>query len=369
MNLKHLLLRFLRPCLGLALVGIMPARAAMPDHIRSIGGVNYPLIDYSYYATVGIAQQVNILARLYVPSDYDPAQTYPLVVFLHGSGEKGVNNTAHVGANINNLIVNAQSRGFFIYALQAPYSYFSDDHKNMMVQGVARALGEYSIDPTRIYATGISMGGGALVQMLQQYPALFAAYVPLSPAGGFSAVTAPQATGKPHWYFHGWLDNHGTSDSSVNNLVVVNGGTSTVFSPGTGSEQTYQFGPGLGLINYTIYATGGHNNGVWSNGAYAKPALYDWMLSKTTTLDRLAVGKSITVNFKTTPVNNDRRNPVQTAADGKIWNTIGRNGTYRAVDVAIGFVQDHAGFVNTTSFWVGQAFGNIGSSVPAGITG
>lgn len=61
--------------MGLALVCVLPARAAMPDHIRSIG---------------------------------------------RNSGAKGVNNPAQAVANINNLTVNTQTRGFFICTLQAP---------------------------------------------------------------------------------------------------------------------------------------------------------------------------------------------------------------------------------------------------------
>lgn len=369
MHPKKLPRRILTLGLGLAFACIPTARAAFADLVRSIGGVNHTFIDYSYYAKASTNQNVDVLGRLYVPNNYDPAKSYPLVIFLHGTYEAGTDNTKHINAYLDNLILQAKARGFIVYAPQAPGGSFSDDRKNMIVQSVARALGQYSVDPTRIYATGISMGGGTLVNVLLQYPQLFAAYIPLSPASGFNDVTALQAIGKPHWYFHGWLDNgHGTSDNSVNKLVVANGGTTTTFLPGSGSEITYQFGPNPGLINYTLYTTGGHNNTVWGNGAYAKAALYDWMLSTSTPITRLAVGKSITVNFKTTPVDNDRRNPAPIAADGTTWNTIGRNGTYRAVDIAVGFAQDTAGLVTTTSFWVAKAFGNIGSSVPAGIS-
>lgn len=365
-NMPH---RILTLGLGLVLAFVPTARAAFTDLIRSFGGANHTFIDYSYYGQASTYQRVDVIGRLYVPDNYDPAKSYPVVVFLHGKSEAGTDNARHINLYLYNLILQAKARGFIVYAPQAPGGSYSHDRKNMIVHSVARALGQYSVDPTRIYATGISMGGGTLVDMHLQYPRLFAAYIPLSPASGFSDVTALQAIGKPHWYFHGWLDNgHGTSDNSVNQLVVANGGTTTNFLPGSGSEITYQFGSNPGLINYTLYTTGGHDNSVWGNGAYAKPALYDWMLSKTTSLHRLEVGKNITVNFKTAAVTTARTNLVQPAADGKIWNTIGRDGTYRSEDIAIGFAQDDTGLVGTTSFWVGKKFGNIGASVPAGIS-
>ena len=47
--------------------------------------------------------------RLFVPPDYDPERAYPLVLFLHGAGETGTNNTSQVSVHIDNLINATQS--------------------------------------------------------------------------------------------------------------------------------------------------------------------------------------------------------------------------------------------------------------------
>ncbi|MDD5138810.1 MAG: PHB depolymerase family esterase [Verrucomicrobiales bacterium] len=347
---------------------LFQAEAALPNYIRTINGTNYTFIDYSYYAQADTSQPFNSLGRLYVPENYNSNQSYPLVVFLHGSGEYGTDDHKQVDVHINNLILNARARGFLLLAPQTPYNYyFSDDQQNVIIDLIARAVDQYHADPTRLYATGLSMGGGTLKSLLGQYPQIFAAFVPLSPNAIFKTYYNDtwSAVGKPHWYFHGRMDatvNCDYSDTSVASIVQTSGGTPPTFPTGTNAEELYDFGPGI--VRYTQYANFGHDDRVWDNGAYSKAAMYDWMLSQTTALHPLEIGRSLAVNFTTALVSDQRMNTVQSDYyTGATWNTIGRNGTFHTQDIALGFAQDIAGAVTTTRFYVSQAFGNTGTNM------
>ena len=99
--------------------------------------------------------------RLFVPPDYDSQRAYPLVVFLHGAGESGTNNTSQVAVHIDNLIDATQSPQYtsFLVAPQTQ-SGWSSNLSVSLVDGILTEIEEnYSIDAKRLYITGLSMGG------------------------------------------------------------------------------------------------------------------------------------------------------------------------------------------------------------------
>jgi len=354
--------------LGLGITCLFQARAGLPNYVRTINSTNYTFIDYSYYAQADSSQANNSLARLYVPNNYNPNQSYPLVVFLHGSGESGTDDHKQVDVHINNLLLNANVRGFLLLAPQSSNYYaFSDDQLNVIVNLIARAADQYHVDPTRIYVTGLSMGGGTLRTLVWQYSDIFAAYVPLSPNTFFRDLGNDSwaAVGKPFWFFHGRKDTTAScwySDTSVTNIVKASGGTLPAFPTGTNAEELYDFGPGI--VRYTQYANFGHDDNVWDNGAYRKAAMYDWMLSQSNATHPLQIGRSLAVNFAAAPVSDQRVNMVESDYySGATWNTIRRNGTCRAQDIAFGFAHDSMGTATTTRFSVSQTFGSAGTNM------
>src|SRR5688572_30151659 len=97
--------------------------------------------------------------RLYVPPSAvtDPATMRPLIVFLHGAGESGANNTAQVNGNIDNLLAEAKRRGAFLYAPQTTAGWTTATITDRVMTMVNRALADYPVDDFRLYATGLSM--------------------------------------------------------------------------------------------------------------------------------------------------------------------------------------------------------------------
>ncbi|MGG0413758.1 chitobiase/beta-hexosaminidase C-terminal domain-containing protein [Peribacillus simplex] len=162
--------------------------------------------------------------RLYVPENYDPNTSYPLVLFLHGGGERGNDNEKHLMANDGAVIwaapENQAKHPSFILAPQSrnvPDGGFtitrdvnnivnlsrvfevSEDLK-MAYEVLQHVRGEYNIDPNRLYSTGVSQGGFGTFNMNMEHPDTFAAMVPI--AGGADPAKAHLIKHVPIWAFH-----------------------------------------------------------------------------------------------------------------------------------------------------------------------
>lgn len=196
--------------------------------------------------------------RLLVPAGYDAGIAYPIIVFLHGQGEKGTNNTAQLANNANGaltLVSTANQTAYPCFML-APQCYdgWNDNSFNQIARLLGQLQSTYNIDHDRIYITGLSMGGGGTWACIAKFPQLFAAAVPMSGWGGGGYE---QLVSLPVWAFHAANDPtvavSGT-DNAVNGLRAKGG-----------------------RVIYTRYATGGH--GIWPTG-YATPALLPWIMAQ-----------------------------------------------------------------------------------------
>lgn len=116
---------------------------------------------------------------LYSPSDYDPAQSYPLVLMLHGSSRH-----MHGGIYATRSGVQNKHPMFVLVPIAPPYFRWAKPGFPLQAHGfAARAIKNvfksYAIDPNRVYVTGYSLGGAGTFGMLAHYPDLFAAAAPL----------------------------------------------------------------------------------------------------------------------------------------------------------------------------------------------
>lgn len=148
----------------------------------------------------------------------------PLVLFLHGAGERGTDNRAQLGNGAAELLGNPLSRRRFpcFYVLpQCPQNArwvdvdWSADRHTMppwpskpleQTQDLLRTLlAELTVDPHRLYVIGISMGGYGVWDLLSRSPDLFAGAVPI--CGGADETQAARLGKIPIWAFHGALDS------------------------------------------------------------------------------------------------------------------------------------------------------------------
>jgi len=238
--------------------------------------------DFIDYTLRNELNAVQLPGRLHVPTSFasEPTKLRPLILFLHGAGESGTNNLAQINGNIDNLLTATKARDAFLYAPQTNGGWANSTLLSRAMGMIDRAIAERSVDPNRIYVTGLSMGGGGAWNFLHQFADRVAATVPICgvyPSFGFQPETI---VNEPIWAFHGRSD--GTvpvqvTRDVVNSLLTVAGlpiptypPTTNVFFPITTFDN-----PPLDL-HYTDYR-GDH--GIWPQ-VYNTPALYDWMFAR-----------------------------------------------------------------------------------------
>jgi predicted peptidase len=189
----------------------------------------------------------------HLPDGYDKDQrAWPLILFLHGSGERGddlniVKNSGPIG-----YINSGHSLPFIVVTPQCP----TDEHWDPA--RLARLIDQVSaanrVDPKRIYVTGLSMGGYGTFELAATYPEKFAAIAPLS--GGENPEIAARLKRIPTWIFHG------SDDTTV----------PTRYSVDIAHAMQKLGAP----VKLTIYPGVGH--GGWAD-TYANPELYAWLLA------------------------------------------------------------------------------------------
>lgn len=190
----------------------------------------------------------------------DATKRYPLVIWLHGSGQSGDDNTSQLGGAPRVWVseANHAKNPCFMIAPQCPSADIG--WKEQVAANVVALIADLSdhlpIDETRIYLTGSSMGGFGTFNMAVKYPQVFAACVPL--CGGGDPKNAEALKTMPFWVFHGDKDDMVPVERS---RVVVEAVKKA------GGE----------LMNYSELAGEGHGiTGV----VYPREDLYEWLFKQ-----------------------------------------------------------------------------------------
>lgn len=214
----------------------------------------------------------NIPYRLFKP-ETQPEKKYPLVVFLHGAGERGEDNEnqlRHGLATMSSPEFQAKEP-VFLLAPQCPNGrkWSEVDWSKMesalptepsipmagVMKIVDSLVSTMPVDPDRIYITGLSMGGYGTWDAISRWADRFAAAVPV--CGGGDEKQAARLTRIPIWCFHGDQDKAVPVERSRNMIEAIKRAG--------------------GKPNYTEYPGVGHNS--WDK-AYADPALYEWLFAQ-----------------------------------------------------------------------------------------
>ena len=184
-----------------------------------------------------------------------PEKKFPLLLFLHGGGESGESLVKVKGNGPPKLIAQGKKFPFLILAPQNP-------HKKMWwdVRAVKQLLdtvvANNKVDPSRIYLTGLSRGGGAAWEMAVQYPETFAA---MAVVCGMTPLPYASWIDKrmPIWVFHG-IDDESIPISESDTMV----------------EKLREMGYD---VRFTRYKGVGHES--WIQ-AYDTETLYDWFVAQ-----------------------------------------------------------------------------------------
>ncbi len=146
---------------------------------------------------------------IYVPPQYDndPEHQWPVILFLHGSGECGVDGVKQTTVGLPRYIAGRPKKFPFITVMpQARTTWFRGDDSLAVWAILDSVLKEYRTDRDRVYITGLSMGGFATWEFIMSRPDIFAAAVPVCGVGNAAFVS--NIRNVPVWAFHGALDTN-----------------------------------------------------------------------------------------------------------------------------------------------------------------
>ena len=181
-----------------------------------------------------------------------PDEPRPLVVFLHGAGERGDDLDQVRKHGPPAQFMEGDGLPFALIAPQCPEGSWWD--VDLVIGLVKEVIRERNIDPKRVHLTGLSMGGFGTWAILAKEPGLFASAVPI--CGGGDPATVAAFKDVPVWGFHGTADR-------------------TVPVEKTRAMDAALREAGAREFHATYYEGVGHDS--WTR-TYANPAVYAWMM-------------------------------------------------------------------------------------------
>ena len=200
-------------------------------------------------------QEVGYL--LFLPKSYDASESqirWPLMVFLHGAGERGADLSLVKKHGPPKIVESKTDFPFIVVSPQCPKgTYWNVEHVKQVIDKVRDS---FNVDKERVSVSGLSMGGFGSWSIAAKYPDDFAAVAPI--CGGGKPGTAAELLHIPIWAFHGDADK----------VVPISGSTKIV-------DAINQLGGSKVILS--IYEGVGHDS--WTQ-TYDNPMLYDWLLSQ-----------------------------------------------------------------------------------------
>jgi len=191
---------------------------------------------------------------LYLPEGYGAQEErWPLVLFLHGSGERGTDLSLVTRHGPPRRVAEGTAFDFVLVSPQCPLGrWWSVDQLDGLLRHLCATL---AIDTDRVYVTGLSMGGFGTWAMAEEFPERFAAIAPV--CGGGIPYRAPLLHDLPVWAFHGAKD--------------------PVFPVRYSTEMVDAINRAGGNARLTIYPDVGHDA---YTDAYADAEFYRWLLAQ-----------------------------------------------------------------------------------------
>lgn len=204
-----------------------------------------------------LTKQVWLNYLLSLPRHYEQeqAETFPLILFLHGSGERGDNVELVKNYGLPKKLEAWRDCPFIVVAPQCPPEQTWVNHLDGLNALLDNIEATYRVDRQRIYLTGLSMGANGVWHLAASNPSRFAAIAPIC-GYGLGANTVHSLATVPTWVFHGALDPVVPITESIRMVEVLRG---------LGAD-----------VRFTVYPDAKHHS--WTQ-AYDDPTLYTWFLS------------------------------------------------------------------------------------------
>lgn len=218
--------------------------------------------------------------RILLPLNYDASKKYPLILFLHGSGERGNDNEAQLIHGSKLFLRDSIRQNYpaiVIFPQCRQQSYWSNVHRfedkhgeerfvyqtggqptldmDLLQRLLKKIIKEYPVEKKQIYVGGLSMGGMGTFEVVWRNPKLFAAAFPI--CGGADVASAKRFKKIHWWIFHGAKDDVVMPQFSQRIVTALEKFNADV--------------------KFTLYPEANHNS--WDN-AFAEPGLMPWLFSK-----------------------------------------------------------------------------------------
>lgn len=199
---------------------------------------------------------------LYLPEGYKPTgEPWPLMLFLHGAGERGTNVQKVAVHGPPKLIKAGAKLPFIVASPQCPDGRaWRDDELLALIDDLSAKL---NVDASRIYLTGLSMGGYGSWSLGTKYPERFAAIAPICGGGEQIPILLASREKKAAmktmgvWAFHGAKDNVVPLEESQRMIDALKRA-------------------GVSEVKLTVYPDAGHDS--WTQ-AYTEPEIWNWFLA------------------------------------------------------------------------------------------
>jgi predicted peptidase len=204
-------------------------------------------------ARLNRAVNVQMGYLLYLPENYEQEGSWPLLLFLHGSGERGTDLQLVKKHGPPKLIEAGKQFAFIVVSPQCPKGQWWQPVE--LTALLDEIVEKYKVDQDRIYVTGLSMGGFGTWSLAAYAPNRLAAIAPI--CGGGETYWTQQFSHLPVWVFHGAQDN-GVPLQRSEEMV----------------ESLKRHG---GNVKLTVYPDAGHDS--WT-ATYDNPEFYEWLLEQ-----------------------------------------------------------------------------------------
>lgn len=236
--------------LGALAVGILTAKVGVADPAK-------PCVKQAHSFKKTIMKKVQCNYLLYLPADYEKEKNkqWPLVLFLHGIGERG-NDLAKLKVNgPPHMVDQGKQFPFILVAPQCPDTEWWENEIDILFALLDDIEAKYRVDKNREYLTGLSMGGYGTWTMVAKQPTRFAAIAPI--CGGGQPETASLIKDVPMWVFHGDKDDSVPLKKSQDMVDAIKAAG--------------------GNPKFTIYPNAGHD--VWTT-TYSNDEFWAWLLDQ-----------------------------------------------------------------------------------------
>jgi predicted peptidase len=213
-----------------------------------------------------VSRSYTLEHTIFLPKDYSPSgtNTWPMIFFLHGAGERGTNVWRSNFHGPSKYLLDHPEFPFILVSPQCPPDEIWSNESLLAL--LDHVQGKYRVDATRIYLTGLSMGGYGTWELGTAHPERFAAMAPVCGGGrriniilaarGYAPAKLNALQSLGIWVFHGGKDTVVPPEESELMLEALKVAK-------------------VGQVNYTLYPEAGHD--AWTE-TYKNPELYDWFL-------------------------------------------------------------------------------------------